>query len=560
MITPAIKREYVFSTYVKSKYDKSKDALIVKEIIHEENKPSIRTLSIVENYKRPFWITKPEYQIHKDKREYEDIDKLFKRTSTQRMLAQNIFKELNGYNPKRDFGLSDVNSSPFVYGSDITSNDLLKQEYVDKYGKIFTTSTIAILDFEWDMNNPKEDILAGIVSMENIVHIAMSRKWLGELADTACERVRELINLKLGKLVKDRNIELTLTIHDSPAKIIIGLMKTLHSHKPDFVACWNIEADMDKMIEALDREGIDPAYVFSDPSVPDEYKYFEWRRQAGFKEKSNGERMLRSPSERWHTAYCPASFYFLCQMSTFRVMRAREQQRNSYGLDAILHEFLDLGKMHFDEIPKEITGRLWHQIMQKTHKLLYMVYLFGDGIYPLMLEEKTKDITQAIRPQADTSSFDKFKSNPRRLATDFHFIMLEDSKVIGSTSRNMRTDLDKFIPSTEGWIVTLAAELEIGLGLCVLKEYPDMPTNISIYAYDEDLTSAYPSGGIWGNVSKATNLFVLCLVDGMSEFETREFGINITSVISNPLSLAASCFGMEKLDVYLADFIKEKGL
>jgi hypothetical protein len=84
-----------------------------------------------------------------------------------------------------------------------------------------------------------------------------------------------------------------------------------------------------------------------------------------------------------------------------------------------------------------------------------------------------------------------------------------------------------------------------------------MATNIMLFASDIDLTGAYPSGGEIGNVSKGTNVFVLCKIEGLEEYQQREIGINLTSVVANPVSLAMSCYGMPSLDVFYAEFEKE---
>jgi hypothetical protein len=447
-----VKREYVFSTFVRDRYNKNNDALIIKEIIHKPGAEPKRRLRTIENYKRPYWITKKQYRVHKDKREFEEDRKLDKFYSTQSNLTKSVFEKINGFRPDRVPQLRDVNSSPYVYGTDITSEDLLKADYAERYGKMFSKSTVAVMDYEWSMEDPKEPIISGIVSMKNVVHIAISAKWWDWPPDLIKKKVREVCEYHHKDLLKNRNIDLRITVHANQTKVVIALMKTVHKLQPDFLAFWNMEGDIEHMLAALKEEDIDPALIFSDPSVPDNYKHFRWNKEAPFKVKSNGERMATVPSQRWHTVYAPASFYCICAMSTFRTVRAREQQRNGYGLDAILHEFLQIGKMKFKAISSKISGRLWHQIMQSKYKPEYMAYLFGDGVFMELLDEKTKDLCETIRPQVDTSSFDKFKSNPRRLATDLHIEEMEEGLVIGSTAKNMVSKLDALIPTTERWI------------------------------------------------------------------------------------------------------------
>lgn len=557
MSTIKATREYVFSTYVKNKYDRSKDALVVKEIIHREGLPPKRNVRILENYKRPYWITKPQFRLHKDKKEFEQVEKLDKYYSPQIDLPNNIFQKLNGHRPNRNMQLKEVCSSPYVYGTDISPNDLLKLDYVNKWGKSFTRSSVAVMDYEWSVTDKKGAIIAGIVSMKETVHIAIAKDWLGDLAPYAVEKTKAICNLHHGELIKTRGINLTVTVHDTPGKLVVALMKTVHALKPDFLAFWSIHGDITHMLDALEADGISPEVVFSDPSVPNEYQYFEFNVDPPFKIKANGEQQSKAPSERWHTVYAPSSFYPICAMSTFRAIRAREQQRTGYDLDSVLKDLLQLGKMKFDSVPSNVTGARWHAVMQAQHKLEYLAYLFGDGVFVEMLDEHTKDLCETLRPQVDTSSFDKFKSNTRRLVTDLHIVNEAEGLIIGSTGKNMVTKLDALIPSTRGWIVTLASELEEGLGVCVIDEYPYMATNISVKTSDIDLTGAYPSGGIQANVSRETNVFVRTSVQGQTETQIREWGINMTSVISNPVSLGITCYGMPDLDLFYAEFEKD---
>jgi hypothetical protein len=547
-------KEFIFGTYVPNKYDHNRDAIVVKELIHEEGKPSKRRLHIEENYKRPFYITKEKFRDYHDKREFETIDRLDKFYSIERKLAENVFEKLNGFKPRTIPHMSQLCNSPYIYGTDISSVDLLREDYNRQYGKMFSKNTFAIMDYEWSVDDPEEPIIAGIISMQETVHIAILKEWFGSTAG-AEEHIKYLCEKHVGNIIKERNITLKITFHNTSARVVIALMKTAHKLQPDFLAFWNMQADITHILSALKKDDIDPALVFSDPHIPEEYRHFHYYEDPPFKMKSNGERMSKSPSQRWHWVTAPASFTCICGMASFRLIRDREQQRTSYGVDSVMHDYINIGKMKFDEVPSEISGVDWHRVMQKSFKKEYMVYLFGDGVFVEILEEKLKDLSDAILPLSDTSSLSKIKSNPKRLITDLHIDEMDNGNIIGSTGSNMVSELDQFIPSTKDWIVTLASELEDNIGLPVIKEYPKMQTNVTFFNYDIDLTGAYPTSQVIMNASRATNVFVLCGIDGLEVSPTREIGINLTSVISNPISLAKSCFDFPDLDLIYEDFM-----
>ena len=66
------------------------DIHVIKEIIHYEDGKREKKLRIVENFQRPFWITKPHYQNHKDKKECELIDRTNVFYSSQSDLGKNV--------------------------------------------------------------------------------------------------------------------------------------------------------------------------------------------------------------------------------------------------------------------------------------------------------------------------------------------------------------------------------------------------------------------------------------------------------------------------------------
>lgn len=147
-----VTREFRHAIMCNSKIDYDTDAMFVKEILHcdGKTKPHIR---MIENYQRPYWLTKTQYRDHKDKKEFEYASKLDKFYCNQRTLAKRIFKQLNRFNPSGYVGLRDVSASPYVYGTDVTPPVLLAHEYSVRYPNTDSAATLMSCDFEWDFRS-----------------------------------------------------------------------------------------------------------------------------------------------------------------------------------------------------------------------------------------------------------------------------------------------------------------------------------------------------------------------------------------------------------------------
>lgn len=66
-------RECRFATHVPGKHYNDLDIHVVKEQVHLSDntiKPNIR---IIKNYPRPFWVTKPTFRNHKEKKNGKNL-------------------------------------------------------------------------------------------------------------------------------------------------------------------------------------------------------------------------------------------------------------------------------------------------------------------------------------------------------------------------------------------------------------------------------------------------------------------------------------------------------
>ena len=120
------------------------------------------------------------------------------------------------------------------------------------------------------------------------------------------------------------------------------------------------------MLEHLKYAGIDPAEVFSDPSVPPEFRYFNYQEGTKIKVTESGRTMPLSPAERWHVVTCPASFYPIDGMCVYQKIRLGKGKM-SYALDATLERHLGIRKLKFKEADG-LERLAWHEFMQKNYR------------------------------------------------------------------------------------------------------------------------------------------------------------------------------------------------
>lgn len=554
-MTNAIPKENIagyecrFAVYCPPPEGDNVDVHFVKEIIHLKDgttKPNFRAWK---NFKRPIYVTKTGLQNHKDKKEWEMKDNLLPFDTTEFDKTRTIARALGTQwltDPRK------LNRSPFLYGSDILSTAVLKRTYQDKYPNLITPYTIAPFDVETDVRHGTNEIIMGTLSFGTRVVTAIKRSFVEGYSDVE-NRLREMLTKYLGHVVEKRGIKWEIVFVDNEADIIIECYKRAHAWKPDFVAIWNIDFDMSKMLDALGRAGIDPKDVFSDPSVPQRYRHFKYKQGPKQKVTASGLVTPIKPPAQWHTVYCPSSFYFIDAMCAYKHTRIGSQEEQSYSLDSILKKHELGGKLKFEEADG-LSGIDWHMFMQEKHPLQYVIYNVFDCVSMEELDEKTNDLKFTLPLNSGCSDFSKFNSQPRRAADALHYFCLDNDRVIGSTSDEMQTELDKETIGLEGWITTLPAHLVADNGLQVIAENKYLRTNIRTHVGDLDVAASYPNGGCVFNISKETTHKELCRIDGVSEAVQRQQGINLSGGHTNAVEIACGLYGLPNMETMLKSF------
>lgn len=487
MSTPLYNQEDVLgvecrhAVYCKPPDGFTDDFHVVKEVVHFKDGTKKSFLRGIRNFQRPFWVTRKAHRTHKQKREWEKLDKVQEFKSTQSQLVRNISRALEeGW---FQGNLRRLCRNPYVYGADILSTAIIKRHYQTKYPDFNTPYSVATYDTETDVVRGTKQITMATITMKGkdpntlMAYTAIQKDFLKGFSNTE-ERLKQLHVKYILPLIGDRKIEWVVDIVDNEIEVVKKSIGKAHEWAPDFLAIWNIDFDITRIMEACDRAGVNPKDIFSDPSVPDQFKHFEFVRGPSQKVTASGKVTPIKPAARWHTVYCPASFYLIDAMCAYRHIRTGVKELPSYSLDSILNLVLGIRKLTFKEADHVPGGLPWHEFMQSRHQLEYVIYHEFDTISMEMLDEKTRDLDVSLPMMSGCSDFANFKSQPRRLVDELHFFVQTKGYVMGTTSDQMTTELDELCVSAEEWIVMLDAHLVDDNGLQVIEEMPTLRTNI----------------------------------------------------------------------------------
>lgn len=340
-------------TYVTDQNGKQHDLHVVKEIVHLKDKRRITRLRKEEDYVRYYYLTHKGQANHDEKKDYEYVKNLQKFSTTQINMAHSIQKALRNYTTpggqKVEYTprprLRQLSRMPYLYGSDINSTCCLKNEYREQWPGLNSRNTVAGGDIETNVYESDKDgeIICMSVSYKENVYLAYLKRWVHDIDDPINATLTELENIpELVTLKKARNLNIEIAVLETPAQIVIECLKRLHVWQPDFFAFWNMDFDMSRMLKNLENHGIDPKNVFSDPSIPGNYKYFNYRQDNAMSTTASGVTKSKGPEDQWHWVTAPASFQCIDALSTYRVTRLAKGKEPSYALDYILKKELSV--------------------------------------------------------------------------------------------------------------------------------------------------------------------------------------------------------------------------
>lgn len=587
--------EFKHSSYVVSQANQTDDAVIIKERIHYDDNTTEPNIRIIRNFQKPFYVVRDSYRTFKQKRAWIPLEWCREYKSNQRQLKDAAARALKmGTNG----GMKIINRNPFIAGTDVSPQVLLKHKYRTKYPDLVTYNTTCHLDIETDMNTKERAINMVSVSMGDHLFQAVVQSFLGTIQNPVEKIMKkqeeEIIPLLLeGKLKKcwkkyckengvsekdlpyekwyqlnsvtlpvkrqDIKLETEVIVVNTPAKAVVETFKRVHKWKPDILSIWNLPFDLGNMTKALEKEGYDPKDIYCDPCIPRDLRYFNFREGAAKIEDANGKAESKDPWDRWHAVTAPSSFFWADQMSVRRFVRRHLSKEPSYSLGSILEKELGHGKLKGDDLTNS-TGADWHRDMQANHKIFYCVYNQWDNLGAQQLDEATLDLCFTFPNQCQFSELQSYGSQGRKLGDDLYFFLLEQGFVLSGVSDQMETEMDKHSVSLEGWICTLAAHLiHHEMGRKVLTESGGVFTKIVKLVLDIDVKSSYPSTGVWMNIARDTIYRVMCSMAGIDFEQQRRAGINLPSGRVNAIDIGTTICNMPRPVEWMRSYERKIG-
>lgn len=574
-------RECRFAVHIPTKSADVPDYHLIKEAVHHADGSITPNVRFVKDFKRSFGVLRKPLRRYKQKKEYEPIDNLMMYDCTQSELRRKVAIALDLAWSNAE--LNKLAESPYLYGSDISSTAIIKHQYMKKYPDAKSNFKVSFFDIETDMIHGTEDPILATIVFEDQVWVFCLASFIDGYYEPEV-RVQEAVNKYLKTYFDKYNFKLAFVVCKDTVELIRKVFSKAHEMMPDFMAIWNMDFDIPRIIKTLEKYGVDPKDVFSDPTIPESLRFCKYKKGSTKKITASGQVKPKNPSEQWHSVYCPSSFYIIDAMCSYRFVRQGEQEKPDYKLDTILSEELGLRKLSFEQANEYKEGE-WHTFMQSHYPFEYIAYNIFDCIGMYELEAKNSDLQSAVPVISGVTDFSAFNSQTKRFADAYHFFLLERNCLIGTIPpRKMEKDIDDEIVDEEddvsdedndeelskeaqfaisfekddvlslkGWIVTLPAHLTV-LGRNVVLESKRLLSMIRAFVYDSDAVSSYPTCTSVGNVSRETTVFEIIDIVGVEEVDFRAQNINLLQGHVNALEYANVMHGLPTPQQALALF------
>lgn len=562
--------ECKFAIHIPSKTYDGDDYHYVKENRYYDDGTFEPAVRLIKNYQRSFYITRPNKRNHQDKKEWEHIDNLLEKRCTQSQLRDEVAKAL-GLRWSKD-PLKKLQTSPYIYGTDITASSLIKHEYMTKWPNNLSAYSVAFLDIETDVIHGTNDPIMATITFKNKLIFSVTKSFVQGISNIE-ELYRKAVRKYIGEYIDKHNIQIEFYLADSPVDLIRKCFERIHEWKPDFLAIWNMDFDIPRIIDTLVKYDVDPIDVLPDPNLPRDLRICKYKQGPKKKVTASGKVIPINPAAQWHTLELTASFYVIDSMCSYKFIRLSEQEETSYALDAILDKILGIRKLKF-EAADQYTKLKWHQVMQTEFKIEYMVYNNFDSISMIELEDKLKDLSFTLPSFSATTDFWNFKSQPKKIADALYFYCKERGYILGCVGHDYQKkdivvinaeeagegDSDEPDDQTldlKNWIVTLKSHMSI-LGLPLILEDDSILTNIRAFVYDSDCVSAYPSATSVANVSKGTTLREIILIGNIPETVFRMQNLNFILGEINAVEYCQTMFKLPTPEKLLQEFMDER--
>lgn len=556
MAKDILRKEIRFALHI-PRTDFREDMHYVKQQITYTDGTTEPQTFLTKDFKRPIWVTQQAFRNHKEKKEFEEVDRLMR----QDVVQSDINKAVAGLlgSPWMASKPDEIKNSPYVYGYDITSTSLIKYTSLKRNDFVQSNYKVSAFDIETDIAT--REVIIATICFGNRIHSSVLSRFVKNVSNLD-KRVHDAVDYYIPKY---KDFDITVRTFDNEVDLLTDVFEVANEWGPDFLAIWNMDFDIPRILERLKEKNVNPVDVICDKTVPRKYRICRYKQ--GIKKKVTASGVVKpiNPSLQWHTLTSTSKFYVIDAMCVYRQLRMAKQEEPSYALDAILKKEEIGGKLKFKEADA-YSGEKWHIFMQENYPVEYIVYNFYDCLGMLELDDKIKDLKSSLPSFAAITDFAKFNSNPKKIVDALFLFGLERDRVIGTVPKQAKPEEELEADSIEtdddeeeddeydvkkyntldlkGWIQLLPQNLLLAEGLKCLEEYPDVVTNMRGVVCDQDATAAYPSCTQVGNVSKETCVNEIIKIEGIREDVFREMNLSICLGNANMLEYFTVLFDM----------------
>ncbi len=539
------------------------NAVVVSEMQYLDDGTTVPRLTIVRNPKRSFYMTKPQYRTHTEKKEIEKLSHLDQHVVADSELDQEIHKAIKGYYSNGYVNTSELLNNPYIYGADIDIQTLIKAKYKTAFTDTKLTvipATTGFFDIEQSIDPGTKGAITIIsVTHENKIYTAINKQFFyvekdGQLVEGNVDDLSALSRSILDPMV-DRIIDGSKALKRSRAgvrfeteyfigneiEMIRWIFKQIHTNKTSFVGIWNMNYDIPAILKCLDDHKVDHREIFCPPELPDDVKVARYHPDKG---------EVQHWTLKWHWMHTTGYAQFYDAMLLYSRLRIVSGKESSYALDAILQSNKMEGKLHFPELKDldNLSKAQWHITMQRKHFYHYIVYNQADVLLIQLMEWQNTDAHSMVL-LSDMSSLAKFSKQTRKVADTLYFECLKDGYVLGTPGSEMRTAHDAEISAIGGAV--LSPNRMDQSGLKAIAEYPTLRTQLHPYVNDIDFSGMYPNTSQAANVSKETKTSTALYIKGehVERYRTARAAVEVFfGYLVNPEDNAIR-LGMEFFDL-----------
>lgn len=518
------------AVYVKSNNpDIREDGVYASLVKHYEDGRKEKFTKLFKNFTRTIYVTRPDKRDHKQKRAFEEIANCIPYECRQMDMVSTAAKAVGmGFfsgNPRKLW------RNPYIYDVDRSITSVFRSRILKKFGEIFTPDSIAVIDIETNVLSEEAYPILVSVTCKDRAYMGILQSYLDGIPG-GIEEIEKAIDYYVGDYKKQRNIKIEYFVHKDPGEICKKAIDFLHVIKPDVVTGWGIDYDIPIINDYMTRSGYRVEDVYCDPTLPKEFRHFNYRKGTAEKQKADKKGVMKekrvAPEERWSVLDCPCPFIFKDAMQVYWILRIAAGKEGGYSLDAVLGRKLGISKLKIEGM-KAKSGLSWHAEAQTKFKAAYAAYNLFDVISIELLDEKTKDLSISVPMFGITTDYANFNKQTKRTPDDIAHEFLDVGLVLCAVSDQMKTNYDLALYSKNNWIVTLDAHGMALKGSSNIEEMKNWVTNLYINNSDSDMVGCYPSGQSMANAAPTTRVLEMVKMQGIDEKTQRSLGINVLS-------------------------------